>query len=327
MKSFKEYSAMANSAVVRTRIPSEIHEEKVPNLYDPIVYTLEGGGKRLRPVLTLMACESVGGKAEDAVEAAVGVEIFHNFTLLHDDVMDKSDTRRGRPSVHARWDENTAILSGDAMLTIATQTVMKVPDHCLRSVLETFNDGAMAVYEGQALDMEFETLMQPVTLERYIRMITLKTGALLGTATKIGALVGNASDKVANALYDFGIKLGIAFQIHDDYLDMYGDEKTLGKPIGGDVQNNKQTFLLLTALARGGEKADALRTAMKMERGKEKLIIFREIYDSMDMAKACREAVNDYCRQALEVIEVPGISDEGKKAFADLVQLLVDREK
>lgn len=298
----------------------------IPSLYEPIVYTLDGGGKRLRPVLTLMAAEALGADSASALNAALGIEVFHNFTLLHDDVMDRSDLRRGRPTVHARWDQNTAILSGDAMLTLATQLVAQVPDTALRPVLQAFKQGAMDVYEGQALDMDFER-RDTVTIPEYIRMITLKTGALLATALKVGAIIGGADTERLEALYDFGTDLGIAFQIHDDYLDMYGNEERLGKPVGGDVQNNKQTYLLLTAFAHGGKEAAALRQAMHMERGERKLAIFRRIYDDLGIADQCRQATVRYCNRAISALHRACLDPDQEARFAALANRLTDRDK
>lgn len=298
----------------------------IPSLYEPIVYTLDGGGKRLRPVLTLMAAEALGADSASALNAALGIEVFHNFTLLHDDVMDRSDLRRGRPTVHARWDQNTAILSGDAMLTLATQLVAQVPDTALRPVLQAFNQGAMDVYEGQALDMDFER-RDTVTIPEYIRMITLKTGALLATALKVGAIIGGADTERLEALYDFGTDLGIAFQIHDDYLDMYGNEERLGKPVGGDVQNNKQTYLLLTVFAHGGKEAAALRQAMHMERGERKLAIFRRIYDDLGIADQCRQATVRYCNRAISALHRACLDPDQEARFAALANRLTDRDK
>lgn len=304
-----------------------MNDTDVPMLYDPVRYTLQGGGKRLRPVLVLMCCEAICGECERAMSAAAGVEIFHNFTLLHDDVMDKSDTRRGRPTVHARWNENTAILSGDAMLTLATQLVMNVENSVLRKVMDTFNRCALDVYEGQAFDMEFEIHPAGVSMTEYLHMIGLKTGALLGASCKIGALIGGADAEVSDAFYEFGMKLGLAFQIHDDYLDMYGDPATFGKPIGGDVQNNKQCYLLVSGLSEKGETSHALRKAIEMPRGKEKLTVFREIYDSMGMAKRCEEATEKYCCQAIASLKKTRISPEAESCLAELANKLTSRIK
>jgi geranylgeranyl diphosphate synthase type II len=208
MRSLNEYSGIIGAYLNDL----SLDEERVPQLYEPIKYALQAGGKRLRPSLTLMGCEAVGGDIQTALSAACGMEVFHNFTLLHDDVMDKSDMRRSRPTVHKKWNENVAILSGDAMLTLATQLVSAVNKEVLSEVLSVFNKAAMDVYEGQAMDMDFEQRSK-VSLEEYIEMIRLKTGVLLGASVKVGALIGGASMATADALYTYGEKLGLAFQI------------------------------------------------------------------------------------------------------------------
>ncbi|MDE5970687.1 MAG: polyprenyl synthetase family protein, partial [Muribaculaceae bacterium] len=216
-------------------------------LYQPIKYTLEGGGKRLRPLLLLASCDAVSGDCNAAINQALAIEIFHNFTLLHDDVMDNADIRRGRPTVHRRWNDNTAILSGDAMLTMATQFLAKGAGAKLETILDIFNKTAMEIYEGQQYDVDFESI-RSVSVDEYIMMIKLKTSVLLGCACKIGAIMGNAPEQLAEMLYEYGIKLGLAFQLRDDYLDAYGDPLTFGKEIGGDIVNNKKTWLLINAL-------------------------------------------------------------------------------
>ncbi len=268
MKKFSDYSAHIEKTLRDLTFPGN----ELAGLYEPVSYSLSAGGKRLRPSLALMAADAFGNAAERAERAAVGLEIFHNFTLLHDDVMDQSDMRRGRPSVHAKWDVNTAILSGDTMLTLATRCVSDVDDSILRRVLDTFNEMALRVYEGQRLDMDFEK-SDKVGLEDYIRMISDKTGALLGAAAKIGALIGGASDKDAEHMAEYGVMLGLAFQIQDDWLDVFGDSMTFGKPIGGDINNNKKSFLLLTALATDTPDATALKEAMKLPAGDTKIKI------------------------------------------------------
>lgn len=323
MKDISYYSSIIEKSIAELNFTNK----HVPGLYDPVTYTLSGGGKRLRPVLVLMACEAVGGKIEDAVDAAVGIEMFHNFTLLHDDVMDNSDVRRGRPTVHARWDMNTAILSGDAMLTLATQLVSTVSSQYLKKVLDSFNSGALDVYEGQALDMEFENRQEQVTTDEYLNMIRLKTGALLAVSCKIGAIIGGASGEVAKAFYDYGMDLGVAFQIHDDYLDLYGDAATFGKPIGGDIQNNKQTYLLVTAMSKGSEYASVLRQALKMERGENKITVFKEIYDAIGMANECRNVTEEYGYRAIKNLTLAGLSVEDFEKFNLLVHRLLDRQK
>jgi len=216
-------------------------------LYEPINYIMSLGGKRLRPCLLLMACDMFGGDVEQALAPALAIEVFHNFTLMHDDIMDKAPLRRGKPTVHEKWNANTAILSGDVMMVESNKLIMQVKDNILRPVLDVFNDTAVGVCEGQQIDMNFET-RQDVQIDEYINMIRLKTAVLVGGALKMGALVGGADDAEGTLLYNFGEQLGIAFQLQDDILDVYGDPKKFGKQVGGDIISNKKTYLLIKAL-------------------------------------------------------------------------------
>lgn len=322
MKKFSDYSAHIEKTLRDLTFPGN----ELAGLYEPISYSLSAGGKRLRPSLALMAADAFGNAAERAERAAVGLEIFHNFTLLHDDVMDQSDMRRGRPSVHAKWDVNTAILSGDTMLTLATRCVSDVDDSILRRVLDTFNEMALRVYEGQRLDMDFEK-SDRVGLEDYIRMISDKTGALLGAAAKIGALIGGASDEDAEHMAEYGVMLGLAFQIQDDWLDVFGDSMTFGKPIGGDINNNKKSFLLLTALATDTPDATALKEAMKLPAGDTKIKIVTRLYERLDMTRHCREAIAAYSAKALGALKATSLSDDAREPFRLLVDKLTGRKK
>ncbi len=322
MKRFSDYSAHIEKVLRDLTLPGGA----LVGLYEPISYSLTAGGKRLRPSLTLMAADAFGDAAEKAEKAAVGLEMFHNFTLLHDDVMDNSDLRRGRPSVHAKWDVNTAILSGDTMLTLATQCVADVDDAVLRPVLNAFNLMALRVYEGQRLDMDFETA-DKVELADYIRMITDKTGALLGAAARIGALIGGASDRDAAYMAEYGVMLGIAFQIQDDWLDVFGDSTTFGKPIGGDINNNKKSFLLLTALETGTPDAEALREAMRLPAGDTKIKIVTRLYERLGMSEQCRKAISMYSSKALAALKATSLSDEAREPFRVLVDKLTGRKK
>lgn len=322
MKTIKEYSTIVNQAINTLNLPSD----RLNGLYSPIEYGMAEGGKRLRPVMTLMACEAFGDNIDNAINAAIGMEMYHNFTLLHDDVMDNSDLRRGRPTVHRKWNSNTAILSGDTMLTLATQLVMTVNDSILREVLDTFNQMSIDVFEGQQLDMDFET-RDNVTLDEYMTMITGKTSALLGCATKVGALIAGCSEHDAEAMYDFGVALGLAFQIQDDYLDVYGDESTFGKPIGGDILNNKKTFLMLTALDIDKNENSNLMTAMNMPASKEKIESVRKEYDALGIPAICRNKILEYSQQASQLIDSTDMSSEGKTAFKNLVDSLVGRTR
>lgn len=325
MKKFSDYSVEAEEAI-RGYIPS-LMERKPEGLYAPIAYSLTAGGKRLRPALLLMAAEAFGGEdaLDKAKKAAVGLEMFHNFTLLHDDVMDNSDTRRGRPTVHAKWDTNTAILSGDAMLTLATELVSDVPDACLRPVLAAFNRGAMEVYDGQRYDMDFETRTD-VTIDEYVEMIRLKTGALLGAACAVGAIIGGASEKDVEAMRSFGEMLGIAFQIQDDWLDTFGDSTTFGKPIGGDILNDKKTFLLINALSGQFGDTAALRSALELE-GDIKVKTVTRIFAKMGLDEATRKAVNSYSSKAIKALKKVDIAPDSAEALRLLVEKLTGRKK
>lgn len=322
MRSFTEYSALAEQTLRDKKYPGG----EIATLYAPIDYALSAGGKRLRPALCLMAADAFGGKAEEAMKAAIGLEIFHNFTLLHDDVMDNSDTRRGRESVHAKWDVNTAILSGDTMLTQATMMISEVGDDKLRKVLDAFNAMAIQVYEGQRLDMDFES-REDVSGEDYIKMIMAKTGALLGASTMIGAMIGGASDEDAARMYDYGMMLGIAFQIQDDWLDVFGDSNTFGKPIGGDINNNKKSFLMLSGLAMEGADGDALREAIKLPAGETKVKVVTRLYEKMGISEICKKEIAHYCSKALTALKKVKISEEDKEPFRKLLEKLTGRKK
>ena len=301
-----------------------LHALTPRSLYAPIEYTLSEGGKRLRPMLALMAAEAFGGDPGAAVGAAAGLEVFHNFTLLHDDVMDNSPVRRGRPTVHVKWDANTAILSGDAMLTQATQLMCTVPHDVLATVLSAFNDMAMEVYEGQALDMEFES-RHDVSVEEYMQMIGKKTGALLGAAASIGATVGGASGSQASAMYDFGMELGLAFQICDDYLDVYGDPATFGKPIGGDILNNKKTFIYLTALA--SPMGSEIASAATLPPTQEKIAAMTKLYTACGAAEASRDAILRHSELAAEALRRADLDPEATEAFEKLLRKLIGRQQ
>ena len=322
MKTISEYSGDIESAIQQLQFP----EGKYDNLYQPIKYALSAGGKLLRPILTLMGADAFGNCAEKAMNAALGIEIFHNFTLLHDDVMDNSDTRRGRDTVHKKYDANTAILSGDTMLTLATQKISEVPDDILRKVIDIFNDMAIKVYEGQRLDMDFEK-NKHIDLDLYLQMIEEKTGALLGTAVKIGALIGGASDKDADLMYKFGVQTGLAFQIQDDLLDTFGDPLTFGKPIGGDINNNKKTYLYVAALAEGGQTADALRSAYEIPAGDMRVKTVTRLYEKLEINEKSRKAVGHYSSKALKALNETSLPEDKKEFFKKFAEKLIGRKK
>ena len=245
-------------------------------LYEPIGYTLAAGGKRVRPQLALLATKLFGGKEEDVLPAALALEVFHNFTLLHDDVMDKAPVRRGRPTVHVKWNENTAILSGDQMMIEAYKLLSQVPEKKLAKTLRLFNKMATEICEGQQYDVDFES-RDDVTIAEYMEMIRLKTSVLLATALQIGAYIGYANDEQQKKIYEYGIHVGLAFQIQDDMLDCYGDEATFGKAIGGDITENKKTYLWLTAAAKGAKDELAMRDESRDERFKRVMAVYKRL--------------------------------------------------
>ena len=275
-------------------------------LYEPIEYTLAAGGKRVRPQLAMIACQLFGGKDEDVAPAAMALEIFHNFTLLHDDVMDKADVRRGRPTVHIKWNENTAILSGDQMLIEAYKMLSRIPAEKLSESLRLFNKMATEICEGQQYDVDFES-QKHVTIDEYLLMIRLKTSVLLATALQMGAYIANADQTAQEALYQFGICIGLAFQIQDDILDVWGDPATFGKAVGGDISCNKKTFVYLTAIKRLGD--EAMRQDLQqwysqvLENNTEKIAAVKGIFEQLDVRAACEAVVQDYTRQALEILD------------------------
>jgi geranylgeranyl diphosphate synthase type II len=278
-------------------------------LYEPIEYTLAAGGKRVRPQLAMIASQLFGGKDEEVLPAALALEVFHNFTLLHDDVMDHADVRRGRPTVHIKWNENTAILSGDQMLIEAYKLLSGVPADKLPKVLQMFNKMATEICEGQQYDVDFES-QEHVTIDEYLKMIRLKTSVLLANALQTGAYIAGADEQAQEALYQFGINIGLAFQIQDDILDVWGDPKTFGKAVGGDISCNKKTFVYLEAMRRLGDEAKGERReelvkwySQVLEDNTEKIAAVKEIFEQLDVRTACEKVVEDYTQKALALLD------------------------
>jgi len=324
MKTYEEYLSQVNEAIAAIDYPKE-----PAMLYEPIRYSMSMGGKRVRPVLMLMTCEALGGSAHHALKPALGIEMFHNFTLLHDDVMDNAEMRRGNPTVHRRWGVNTAILSGDAMYTLATDLVAQAPQRCLSKVVNLFARTALEVCEGQQYDVDYER-RNMVTEEEYIKMIRLKTSVLLGCACKMGALIAGADDKTADAVYRAGVDLGIAFQLEDDLLDVWGDPKTFGKEIGGDIMNNKKTMLLVQAINRANEDDGyELRRWLtdNYAMRDSKVPAVTAIYERLGVRQYVEEAIDRYNKLAMEEFAKVEMSEEGKTAFAQLAQILSSRKK
>jgi len=327
-----EQKFMKTLPEIQTILSTEIEKinlDKNPRgLYEPIKYTLSLGGKRIRPALTLLACNLFSDDIQPAVNAALGLEIFHNFTLLHDDIMDKADVRRGQPTVHKKWDDNTAILSGDVMQILAYQYMANVPEKYLSKVLNAFSEMAMEICEGQQFDIEFEN-RENVSADEYLNMIRLKTAVLLGTALKIGAWIGGSDDKDAELLYDFGINIGLAFQLKDDLLDVYGDEKTFGKKIGGDISCNKKTYLLIHAknLATGKD-AEELNFHLKTtELSDEKIRVVTELYNRLGVKKICEYKMDFYYDKAVAAFEKVSVSADKKQELRNLAQNLMARNE
>ena len=302
-------------------------KSKPLGLYAPIQYILSLGGKRLRPLLALMATEAFGNKPEDALPAALSVEVFHNFTLIHDDIMDQAPLRRGAPTVHNKWDENTGILSGDAMLIQAYQCLEPYQNELFVKLINHTSKTALEVCEGQQYDMDFET-QKDVTISAYLKMIRLKTAVLVGHSLKIGAWIGNASDQEAQLLYDFGVLLGMAFQIQDDYLDAFGDPKDFGKQVGGDILENKKTILYHEVMKSGNtkEKEALIQWHDSIEKNKEKVIAVKGIFKSSGASIASQKLVTSYTKDAFKKLESLTISVQGKKLLIEFGQNLMNRK-
>lgn len=322
MRSISEYQD-----IVLAQLNKYIGEVKDTELYDPVKYILELGGKRMRPVLTLMGTELFGGKLADSYNSALGIEVFHNFTLLHDDIMDEAPLRRGKQTVHEKWDVNAAILSGDVMFVQAFTLVTSCKTEYLRAVIDIFNVTAIEVCEGQQLDMEFET-REDVTLEEYLEMIKLKTSVLVGCALELGAVLANAPKEDSRRLYDFGLNLGMAFQIMDDLLDVFGDAEVFGKQVGGDIITNKKTYLLLKALEEANEKqASELKWWMsnEAENVSEKVQAVTAIFEDLQVKEAAQKLMDRYYQKAIEALNLINVDEEKKEYFKGFADEIMQR--
>lgn len=298
------------------------------NLYEPVKYILSLGGKRIRPAMMLMAYNMYRDDVEQILDPALALEIYHNFTLLHDDLMDHADVRRGKPTVHKRWDANTAILSGDVMLTLADVYMSRVDDTHFREVMTTFHKTSIEIAEGQQYDMDFETRTD-VTEAEYIEMIRLKTSVLLACALKIGAILGGATKEDAQHLYRLGECIGLAFQLRDDYLDVYGDPKVFGKKIGGDILCNKKTYLYINALrlANQEQRAELDRWATATEIDpEEKIAAVTDIYTALGLPEKSSAIEEHYYTLAKAELEALGVSDSQKAVLAQFMAMLMERD-
>ena len=294
------------------------------NLYDPIKYILDIGGKRMRPILTLMAHQLFNSDIEKSLKAAVAIEIFHNFTLLHDDIMDEAPLRRGVKTVHEKWDKNSAILSGDTMLVQSFNLLMSVEDAYLREVLSTFNKAAIEVCEGQRWDIDFENKAD-VSIQEYLKMIEYKTSVLLAASLKIGAINGGATTKEANHLYEFGKNMGIAFQLKDDLLDAFGDPGNFGKQIGGDIITNKKTYLYLKALELADEKQKAklIQYFSDNSERNQKVESVKKIFNNLDIPLHTTKLMKEYHQKA--IFHLDSVDSDAKKPLYTFSEMLLDR--
>ncbi|WP_289664396.1 polyprenyl synthetase family protein [Flavobacterium panacagri] len=304
-----------------------IHKEPV-NLYEPIEYILGLGGKRIRPVLTLMAAEVFDTDYSVALPAAMAVEVFHNFSLVHDDIMDDAPLRRGQVTVHEKWNLNTGILSGDAMLILAYQYFEQYEPNVFRNLAKLFSKTALEVCEGQQWDVDFET-RKDVTIPEYLKMIEYKTAVLVAAAMKMGAIVAKTSENEADLIYDFGLNLGLAFQLQDDYLDAFGDPETFGKQVGGDIIENKKTYLYLKALEFSSkEKASELEQlfTLQLEDNTEKIETAKAIFNESGASKATQDAIEMYTLKAFETLEKMEINAEKKNVLRTFGENLMGRK-
>ena len=323
MYSFQHYQEILANEILNLKFEREPRE-----LYEPIAYILNIGGKRLRPVVTLMSCDIFGGDLKKAMFPAIGMEMFHNFTLIHDDIMDQAPVRRGFATVHAKWDENRAILSGDAMLILANQFMLKAEDDVLREVMELYNFSGLMVCDGQQYDMNYESRKR-TSIDEYIRMIELKTAVLISSCFKLGAVIAKTSTENKDLIEKFGHNLGISFQLEDDILDAFGDYSKFGKSIGGDILANKKTFLLLKAfdLAEGKDLEDLENWfSHKNHNPEQKVQAVLDIYRKLNIRELSKNASRHYFDISIEYLNQLDISDKARSTLYDLADYLINRD-
>ena len=321
MTELQEYTSYIEKNLNNIELPSKPSE-----LYDPIRYFLNIGGKRIRPILTLLGAELFGANREEAISQAVAIEVFHNFTLVHDDIMDAAPLRRNQQTIHHKWNTNVGILSGDVMMIKAYQLICQIDSKQLPEALNVFSTTAIEVCEGQQMDMDFES-RNDVSIAEYIEMIRLKTSVLLGGSLKIGAIVANASEEDKKNLYAFGQNIGVAFQVQDDILDLYADPMKFGKQVGGDVIANKKTILYLTALTEATKEQREILKQLDGEKNIElKIKRTRQLFDQLKVKESCKERMQSYyslAKENLSKIEVP---EANKRKLLELASFLMDRE-
>lgn len=318
-----DFTSLVNKALENIAYP-----QTPEGLYEPISYVLSMGGKRLRPVLLLLVNEMFGGEVNEALKVAIALETYHNYTLMHDDLMDNADMRRGKIVVHKRWNENTAILSGDTMLVLAYQHLLDAKTDKIHEIAELFTRTAIEIGEGQQYDMNFEKRLD-VSESEYIEMIRLKTGVFIACAAKMGAILGGADSTTAEKLYKLGETIGLAFQLQDDYLDVYGDTKVFGKKIGGDITSNKKTYLLIKALetAQGDMRKELLQwiNAEKFDRD-HKVAAVTKIYNALGVDKMTQSAINGYFEESRAIFNEINVPEEHKHEVWKFISSLVGRK-
>lgn len=313
---------------ISTYLEQQAQRKEPRNLYEPIEYILSLGGKRIRPVLTLMTAEIFGTDYEKALPAALAVEVFHNFSLVHDDIMDDAPLRRGKETVHEKWDINTAILSGDAMLILAYQYFERYEPAVFRDLAKLFSKTAIEVCEGQQWDVDFEN-REDVTIPEYLKMIEYKTAVLVAAAMKMGAIIAETSEENGDLIYDFGLNLGLAFQLQDDYLDAFGDPETFGKQVGGDIIENKKTYLYLKAKEfANAEQAEELKHLFSIhpEDNTEKINSVKEIFNATGASEVTQKAIQEFTLKAFETLQKINIDNEKKDILKSFGENLMGRK-
>ncbi len=321
MQKLAEYQSILEDRISKISFPKQPN-----NLYEPLSYFMTLGGKRTRPVLSMLGCNLFGAPGLKAVNAAMAVELFHNFTLIHDDIMDAAPLRRGKETVHQKWNENVGILSGDALFVIAYQHLAKHDTDVLPRLLEIFSKTALEVCEGQQMDMDFET-RKDVSIEEYLEMIRLKTSVLLGAALEMGATVAKADDRNAKLIYDFGMYVGLAFQIKDDILDLYADPEKFGKQVGGDVMANKKTYLQIKAYELASPSQKEELKALESEKDLNKKVAeVKAIFNSIGVKELAENKMQEYYTQAKTAMELIKVEEDHKQDLLGLAKYLMGRE-
>ncbi|WDF63996.1 polyprenyl synthetase family protein [Flavobacterium sp. KACC 22763] len=321
------YSAAQYTNFFISYLENQIIDKEPKNLYDPIAYIMSLGGKRLRPTLTLLTTEFFGTDYKLALPAALAIEIFHNSSLIHDDIIDEDPIRRGKATVHKKWNTNIAILSGDAMIILTYEYLLNYAPNLAKDLIKAVNKMGIKVCEGQTLDVDFET-RQDVTVSEYLKMIKYKTGALIAASMKMGAIIAQTSQENCDLIYDFGINIGLAFQLQDDYLDLFGDTPTFGRRLGGDIISNKKTYLYFKALeiATESEKEVLERLyAVRLEDNTNKIKTITDLFLKSGVPNATQESIKKYTFKASKILDKINIEEDKKKLLREFAESLIGR--